>query len=425
MSRESDSSQPRGRAVWPIALGIGVIAIGAGALALSGTFSGTPTANGSTSATPSPSTTPATEPPESPTPAASADDDVLAGLEFDALQEVHLDELRDFIAWLDEHDAEGFVGEVGWDNAGDAEWTTLGEYWYLLAEQEGLWTTGWAAGTAWPLDYRLLIYGEAGSGSLDTGSPQGDIIERLEAERTGDSPARHGVNVAGLDFGTNEDFSNVNLGELGGKFQAEPLESYAWLADRGIDLVRLPVRWERLQPELDGPLDADHVALVTAQLDAAAAAGIDVILDLHNYGSYVTQWGASLVGSEWLTTQQFTDFWLDLADTWGEHPAIAGWGLMNEPNNLGAEDAGSPALLWERVSQEAVTALREAGDEHLILVAGYDWSSLAKWRSNHPTGWISDPADNFRYEAHHYWDSFGAGSYDLSYAEELAALTGG
>ncbi|MET0161050.1 MAG: hypothetical protein ABW204_00200, partial [Microbacteriaceae bacterium] len=62
---------------------------------------------------------------------------------------------------------------------------------------------------------------------------------------------------------------------------------------------------------------------------------------------------------------------------------------------------------------------------HLLLVAGYDWSSLARWSDNHPSGWIDDPADAFRYEAHHYWDAFGAGAYDRPYAEELSTVEAG
>lgn len=367
-----------------------------------------------------------------PSPSATPSRDALDGFEFDALQQEHIDELRDFIQWLEDNDADGFVGEVGWPSEPDSGWTTLGEAWYLLADDAGLWTAGWAAGSAWPDEYPLVIYG--GDESLSVGSDQAAVIESFLHPRIGDTAAdggggdpgsppevRHGVNIAGLEFGTDEGFSHDNPGELGTDYFAEPSASYQWLAGQGIDMVRLPVRWERLQPALDGALDETYVAIVTDQLDAAAAAGIDVILDLHNYGRYLTLGGELLIGSGELDEASLIDVWLRIAATWGDHEAMLGYGLMNEPHDLGEGEEDGAARMWERVTQQILSALRDADDDHLVLVAGYDWSSLARWSSNHPTGWIEDPADNFRYEAHHYWDSDGAGWYPEPYENELAA----
>ena len=56
-----------------------------------------------------------------------------------------------------------------------------------------------------------------------------------------------------------------------------------------------------------------------------------------------------------------------------------------------------------------------------IMVAGYDWSGMRNWVRNHPTAWITDSANNFRYEAHQYWDAGTSGVY-RSYDVELAAI---
>lgn len=415
------TSPPSGRravsphAVWPVVLGVGAVAF-----ALAGPLAAT-----EEDPPPATTTTPTASPSPSVSPSPSPAPDVLAGVQLDALQERRLDELRGFVDWLDANDAEGYIGEVGWPVGGDG-WEPLGRYWYLLAEQDGLWTTAWAAGSHWPDHYPLVTYGDGGSGSLDTGSSQGLVIEELQAERVAHdaAAARHGVNLAGLEFGTDGAFSSADPGALGTQYFAEPVASYAWLAAHGIDLVRLPVRWERVQPVLGGPLDAAHVATVTAQLDAAAAAGIDVILDLHNYGAYASSDGPLLLGSDALPGDALTDVWLRIARTWGAHPALLGYGLMNEPHDLGGGDERGAAEAWEGMTQATVTALREAGDGHLLLVAGYDWSSLARWTTTHPDGWITDPDANFRYEAHHYWDAYGAGAYASPYAEELSAAYG-
>lgn len=357
---------------------------------------------------------PTIDPPEPSADAAAPD--ALEGETFDPLQRTRLAELRAFTDWLEEAGAEGFVGEVGWPAATDPGWDPLGRYWYDLAEQEGLWTAAWAAGSHWSDDYRLVTYG--GDGSLATAGGQALVLERVQSAPDG---GRHGVNLAGLEFGTGDGFSAAQPGALGVDYFAEPAESYTWLADRGVDLVRLPVRWERLQPAPGGAFDEQHAALVEQQLDAAGAAGVDVILDLHNYGAHDTD----QLGSDALPDERLAQFWLTVSERWGAHPALLGYGLMNEPHDLGGGDERGAAAAWESTTQEVVTALRDAGDEHLLLVAGYDWSSLARWSDNHPSGWIDDPADAFRYEAHHYWDVFGAGAYDRPYAEELSTVEAG
>ncbi|MDQ4137987.1 MAG: glycoside hydrolase family 5 protein [Actinomycetota bacterium] len=366
--------------------------------------------------------TPSPEQSAEPTPTPTAERDPLEGVELDALEARRIDELRDFARWLDENQAEGFIGELGWPKDLDAErWNEMAEKWYLVADSEGLWTTVWATGTAWSDDYRLTVYDGPVKKGLNSANPQAEVLERRL-----DGDLRHGVNVAGLDFGTDrEDFSSANPGVLGQNYFAEVPESYEYLASRGIDLVRLPFRWERVQAEPFGELEASGVKQVRDELDAAAAAGIDVILDLHNYGRYASPEGELQVGTDALPTEAFIDVWLRLAEEFGDHPAVDGYGLMNEPNNF--SDAGgfaSPAELWETVTQRTLTALREAGDETLVLVGGYDWSGVEGWREIHPDGWISDPADNFRYEAHHYWDSDATGTYTQPYADVVAHFAG-
>lgn len=140
--------------------------------------------------------------------------DVLEGETFDPLQRARIDELRGFTDWLDAADAQGVVGEVGWPAASDPGWDPLGRYWYDLAEQEGLWTAAWAAGSQWADDYRLVTYG--GDGVLSAAGGQGLVLERLQVEREASgSGARHGVNLAGLEFGTGDGFSIISAVRAG------------------------------------------------------------------------------------------------------------------------------------------------------------------------------------------------------------------
>src|SRR3954447_25128945 len=59
-----------------------------------------------------------------------------------------------------------------------------------------------------------------------------------------------------------------------------------YLKSEGISLIRLPISWERMQPTLDGPLNETYFAGLKTFLDQAAQKGIQVIVDLHNYGRY-------------------------------------------------------------------------------------------------------------------------------------------
>ncbi|MBN8233303.1 cellulase family glycosylhydrolase [Corallococcus macrosporus] len=80
-----------------------------------------------------------------------------------------------------------------------------------------------------------------------------------------------------------------------------------------------------------------------------------------------------------------------------------------------------PARVWEKYSQAAVSALRDAGDGKLLMVEGYSYSSAERWPENHPQKWVSDPMNNIMYHAHIYFDDAynGGGKYDASHAVEL------
>src|SRR5206468_221018 len=63
------------------------------------------------------------------------------------------------------------------------------------------------------------------------------------------------------------------------------------------------------------------------------------------------------------------------------------------------------------------------GDNKLIMVpGGASYSAAQRWpNDNGATSWISDPANNFMYEAHQYFDFDNSGSYNRSYDQELAS----
>jgi aryl-phospho-beta-D-glucosidase BglC (GH1 family) len=212
---------------------------------------------------------------------------------------------------------------------------------------------------------------------------------------------------------------------LGVRVRYDGQQTFAYLASRGVKVVRIPFRWERIQPELGGPLDRDELARLRAVVGRAHRAGLQVVLDLHNFGAYYWFDGQRGVrqplGSSQLPGDRLVDVWVRLGAAFRHHPGVLAYSIMNEPNRLPPGAGGlSPAQAWERSSQAVVEALRRHGDEKTIAVPGYDWSRVRGWSDRHPRAWIRDPAKNFVYEAHHYFDQHHSGEYPLSYAEELA-----
>lgn len=221
-----------------------------------------------------------------------------------------------------------------------------------------------------------------------------------------------GVNICGAEFG-----ASVLPGIRGQHYQYPSDSTFGYFASRGLTLIRLPVRWERLQNDPGAGLDEGYTLGLEEALGHANQAGCRVIVDLHNYGRY----GDIVVGTPELPGTVLAGLWLMLSRRLRFHPAVYGYGLMNEPHDMGRAD-------WKAVSQEVVTAIRGDGDTRLILVPGDGWSSAEHWEKwNGPRAWIEDPAENHAYEAHQYFDSDGSGTYRLSYdehAEDDPALAG-
>jgi len=333
-------------------------------------------------------------------------------------------DLRVFTGWLTRFGVRGYIGEVGWpgDNpVRAARWNPVGEAWYRDADAAGLWVTYWSAGEWWPPHHPLVVYGspDGGPSPVSEARPQAAVVEAHRS--TGDSS--RGVSDSGAEFGAPSwkppasDFSNVNPGRYGEDWHYDRAETFTYLASRGVGHIRLPFRWERLQPTLGGPLEATELGRIKGAVARAHAAGLRVILDVHNFASYrlfdasAGKGVARAIGSPEVTADHFCDLWRRLSAEFRADPGILAYGLMNEPTGMPGASVLDRARLWERVSQQAVDAIRAAGDTTLVMVGGYGFSDAYAWDRRHPAPWIRDPAGNVRYEAHAYFDSDRTGAY--------------
>ncbi len=178
-----------------------------------------------------------------------------------------------------------------------------------------------------------------------------------------------------------------------------------YFLSRGLTTIRLPFRWERLQPRLYGPLDRMELARIDAVVAVAGKRGGTVILDPHNYARY----GEAVIGSPELPDDAFADFWRRLAAHYASKPGV--WfGLMNEPHDM-------PIRQWFRAAQAAIDAIRAAGAHNLVLVPGGSWSGAHSWFSRWDGATnagefekLSDPANNLAVEVHQYFDANFSGT---------------
>jgi cellulase (glycosyl hydrolase family 5) len=339
----------------------------------------------------------------------------------DALQAGAVAGLATFADWLRRNDVPGYVGEVGWPG-GAGGWAALADTWYEAADALGLPVTAWAA-ASWPAGYPMAIYRRgADSTTLDTAGPQSRVVRAHPS--TGDY--LRGVVLAGGSFGaadSNKAFSSARPGRYGYDYSYESAASYDYVAAQGIKLVRLTVSWERLQPVPGEALSPTELARVRTALDRARAAGLSVVLDLHDYGSFATPSGPRLLGSAELPIARLADFWSRLASATRDESALTGYDLLNEPITLAARGSAA-ARLWEQASQGAVDAIRATGSTTAVAVTAYGQTAPGRIAELHPRAWITDPAHRTVYETHAYFDADSSGHYAADYATELARLPG-
>lgn len=204
------------------------------------------------------------------------------------------------------------------------------------------------------------------------------------------------VNLSGAEFGgeklpgkANYDYVFPTAAALDG-----------WKA-KGIQIVRLPVLWERLQPKLNEPLDATHVKEIDQVLKLAAARGMSVLIDIHNYGTY----RGNVIGSSSVPVSAYGNLMWRIAQRWGANPGLHGYDIMNEPHD--AADVN-----WVANAQAAITQIRRYDSAKPIYVEGRSWASAARWASESNTLLtLRDPKNNLVFSAHLYIDSDASGTY--------------
>jgi len=209
-----------------------------------------------------------------------------------------------------------------------------------------------------------------------------------------------GVNLSGAEYG-----------EKGGVYGTDytyPSEATVkYFAAKGMNSIRLPFKWERLQPLLGNRLNEEELQRLRDAIAMIRAEGMTVILDPHNYAYY----DGKQIGTKEVPDFAFADFWARLAVEFANADGIA-FGLMNEPHDVSA-------TAWLQATNAAIAAIRAVKADNLILVPGTIWTGAHSWERDIPGGsnatvmlGVKDPASNYAYEVHQYLDSDYSGTHE-------------
>ncbi|AGS20104.1 glycoside hydrolase family 5 protein [Rhizobium etli] len=213
------------------------------------------------------------------------------------------------------------------------------------------------------------------------------------------APCYRGVNLSGGEYGERGAIYATNY-----IYPSE--QTIRYFAEKGMSIIRLPFRWERLQPALGGRLDEDEFKRIKDTVGLIRKQGMAVLLDPHNFGYY----DKAQVGTAPATDAAFADFWARLAVEFANQDGVL-FGLMNEPHDIKATD-------WLDAANAAIRAIRAVGARNLILVPGTAWSGAHSWEEDVIGGangtvmlGVRDPLDFYAYEVHQYLDVDSSGTH--------------
>lgn len=211
-----------------------------------------------------------------------------------------------------------------------------------------------------------------------------------------------GTNLSGAEYG-NPRTANVH----GTNYIYPNNAEIDYFVAKGMNTFRVPFRWERMQPTLNGPLNSAELNRLKSVVSYATSKGAHVVLDPHNYARY----DGTIIDSGSVTNAAFADFWSRMAGEFKDNPRVI-FGLMNEPNGIPAGGYSSGAARWATSANAAIAAIRAANATNLVFVPGTSWTGAHSWASSGNAQAmlaITDLANNYAFEVHQYLDNNSAG----------------
>ena len=224
-----------------------------------------------------------------------------------------------------------------------------------------------------------------------------------------------GVNLSGADFGQD------NLpGIYNTDYTWPTSDEITYYKSKGMNFIRLPFRWERLQHTNSAVLDPTELGRMNTFVTNATSQGMYVLLDPHNFMRYYptprSNYETATIGlvgnyaGSTVSNSDFANFWSQIATIYQTNNHVF-LGLNNEPNTM--QETQLVTSL-----NAAIAAIRATGVTNMIFVPSNRWTGAWTWPNSDGYGaansqamlGIVDPGSNFVFEVHQYLDSDGSGT---------------
>lgn len=242
-----------------------------------------------------------------------------------------------------------------------------------------------------------------------TNQPQQWNIQPFGIDRGGVQP--FGVNLAGAEFFHKK---MEGVGRFNKDYYYPTTDELDYWHSKGLTLIRLPFKWERIQRKLYGELNREEIDYIKFLLAEADKRGMQILIDMHNYGRRKDDGKDRIIGDS-LSIDHFASAWGLISKELKDCKGLYGYGLINEPHDM------LESTPWTEIAQAAIDTIRRYDAKTAIVVGGNHWSSAERWQVvSDELKNLYDPSHNLIFEAHCYFDEDGSGIYRRSYDEEKA-----
>lgn len=223
------------------------------------------------------------------------------------------------------------------------------------------------------------------------------------------SQSFYGITLCGGEFGES------NLPGVYGLHYIYPSSAdIDYFSSKGVTLIQLPVKWERLQHNPGDNLDTAEVNKLLNVLTKCSEKNLKVIMILQNFGRYYYKGKTHIVGDVVFNKEVFKDFWMKMTIAFGYEYSLCGFDIMAEPHDMIVNT-------WPSIAQSAVDGIRMANRNLNIYIEGENYSNPYTWEKyNDNLKYINDPYDKIYYNVHCYFDYDYSGKYTKSFEQDGA-----
>lgn len=152
-----------------------------------------------------------------------------------------------------------------------------------------------------------------------------------------------------------------NEGDWGGRILPT---DFPFIASRGFDHVRLPVRFSgHAEPSAPYTIDAAFFERIDQVIAQALEAGLAVVLDLHAYEELATDPAAE--------KERFFRLWAQIATRYRTLPETVAFEPFNEPH-------GELDSVWNDLLTTAIATIRETNPQRLIVADSVFWADPSR-----------------------------------------------